>query len=1502
MPRRGGEADKFGNRYEGLWTVDAVLDLIDEDYVALEVERVGEEAGGIEFVRTDHSGAEEYHSIKRQHARGNWTVSRLRGEEVLGHLFAKAMSGADAVFSSGTSATKFEELIQCATQFASFETFARRISDNAELSADFYDRIVPICSDDEGASYEALKRLKVRVKNEPELRRDVERRIRSTFRMESGTPLDPRAVRLLIGDLVLDRLGNPLTRRSYLDELAAGGVVPSRWAGDAVVEDSIRRRNRTYISGVHALHINRTEISRQEAVVALDALLEQNKSVMIEGAAGSGKSSVVAQVVEQVTKRDVPCLVVNLDSLNQETDTSAQALGTNRGLPDSPAISLGEFAGAQPCVLVIDQLDALSVVSARQQWAWEALYELLDEARKYTEMRVLFACRSFDLEQDARLRRLADDPERVERIRVEALAEGTIRNAIAASGISSTALTDEQLEILSTPLHLYLFLEASPSEAVNFGAPGDLFDAFWRRKARAVMGRLSGPQSLWESAIAAVCKELSDRESLVAPEHALDDQRLTLEMMASEGVLTVRDGEVRFFHESFFDYCFGRTFFATENDRDLVEWLSHDQQALFRRSQVRQVLAFLRRDSHDRRRYLRTLAGLLTDPRVRFHIKKLVLDWLRSLNDPTPEEWTSVEGAADGLGAPRWAAVRNSAPWFDVLFAMGRWDDWLGADQATADQAIHLLGMPDVLDTRGERVASLVQRHRDDSPEWRERSWMIAAVGHGYDSPKMQQLLLELIALGPNDGAVSERTKRIDLSVMLYRLSGETPSFGPVVIGSWLDREFDVATLSTGETGVADQTTITIDSHSIGLCAKSAPREFVRELFPRIVDRERKNPTQRLSEPSPSGVGVERLGEILIGAMIHEAQHDPKELDIVLEDHTFDESKWTEAAALRTWSANGSRYADRIVRFVLAKHERRLRFQYDISRGGSDSFAGITRTAIAAASPFCSPDLFEALERAVVFFTPDWERRDRRVGRTELALLRALPNNRIAESTRRRIQELERKFRDAREYGAPEPLREDIGLRTDSPIPERAHSLMTDDQWLAAMRRYPDDSTRVRKGAFIGSATELSYGLERETRRSPTRFAELAERMNGSYNRAYFRAIIRGLTIDEKGTSSGQAHGQTCLVLRRIAELGINLPSAEIASAAHIIAHGGLPDDIVQWLCQIALDDPDPEEDDWLEPDEATGPMTQAMNSARGLAAMAVSRLLFADRMHWQSLRPTIERLVTDPVLAVRSVAVSSLLAVIDHERKEAFALFERLADGADTIMGSCDVERFLHFAIFRDYSAIRPHLIGMLVSTSASAVRVAGRQLTVAALHLDSELARSDQNLAVNARGEARVGAAEIYVANLADPTVGTACQAHLRDLFDDDNEAVRAAAREWWRSLSANDLASSQSLLADYAQSRAFEEHNTSVILHRLREATAPLPIELCGLADRAVAQFGPKASSIQYAEAGVARGLSELMIRLHEQTNPEQRSRVLDSIDGMLRADFHGLQENLELHATR
>ena len=142
MPRRGGEADKLGNRYEGLWAVDAALDLIDGEYVDLTVEAIGDEAAGVEFVRTGRSDVLEYHSIKRQQGNGNWALSSLvkagpTGRSILGDLVAKVDSGSDGVFSSGTSASELTELIEHARATDSFEEFDARIRQNAKRSGQF---------------------------------------------------------------------------------------------------------------------------------------------------------------------------------------------------------------------------------------------------------------------------------------------------------------------------------------------------------------------------------------------------------------------------------------------------------------------------------------------------------------------------------------------------------------------------------------------------------------------------------------------------------------------------------------------------------------------------------------------------------------------------------------------------------------------------------------------------------------------------------------------------------------------------------------------------------------------------------------------------------------------------------------------------------------------------------------------------------------------------------------------------------------------------------------------------------------------------------------------------------------------------------------------------------------------------------------------------------------------------------------------------------------------
>ena len=250
MPRTGGEADKFGNRYESLWAVDAVLDLITGDYLALTFEPIRDEAAGIEFFGTRPEGIREYHSIKRQQSEGNWTVSRLTqqqgstGRSILGDLVEKIAQGAEGVFSSGTSASELEEMSDRAKSSSSIEEFRSRVKSNDRLSGHFTTRINSLCNGDETAAYQALKRLHVRTKNESELRKDVERRIRSMFRAGTGGPIDATTAHLLVADFLIDSLGQTLTASPIHAYLAGHGILPSQLADNDGVAQRIRQLNR----------------------------------------------------------------------------------------------------------------------------------------------------------------------------------------------------------------------------------------------------------------------------------------------------------------------------------------------------------------------------------------------------------------------------------------------------------------------------------------------------------------------------------------------------------------------------------------------------------------------------------------------------------------------------------------------------------------------------------------------------------------------------------------------------------------------------------------------------------------------------------------------------------------------------------------------------------------------------------------------------------------------------------------------------------------------------------------------------------------------------------------------------------------------------------------------------------------------------------------------------------------------------------------------------------
>ena len=515
------------------------------------------------------------------------------------------------------------------------------------------------------------------------------------------------------------------------------------------------------------LYIDGRELPRVEADHAFSHLM-QKRRVLLAGGAGHGKSVVAVQVVERARREGWPTLVLAADRL-PAVDTVHQ-LGDVLDLPDSPTTVLGAVAAGGDALLVIDQLDAVSVVSGRHPERLGVVTDLLTQATSYPRVRVLLVCRQFDLDNDRELRAVAGAAESVV-VPVGVLDEWVVRQVLGDADLEAE-LPPTVMRLLVVPLHLAIFVELARAGAEDLAGVRtltDLYNRYWDAKRQACRAARNG-QDDWLAVIERLADRMSDRQELAVPKAVLDDLDQQVKVMASNGVLMVDQARIAFFHETFFDYCFARL--LIKNGASLRELLTSTEQDLFRRAQVRQLLVYER--ATDRQRYQQDVGWLLSAAEVRLHLKALVVALLEAVSDPTREEWAILQPLADDAGSPLqlrcWQALRGNPAWFPVLQAAGAWRPWLdSADAKVADRAVWALaGMAGVYP---EETAELVGRLRNTAWPARVRAFLWLASVHAGHVPS--GLLREAISEGLYD-----TVQHNDLWSVMHRLANRAQPSG----------------------------------------------------------------------------------------------------------------------------------------------------------------------------------------------------------------------------------------------------------------------------------------------------------------------------------------------------------------------------------------------------------------------------------------------------------------------------------------------------------------------------------------------------------------------------------------------------------------------------------------------------------------------------------------------------------------------------------------------------
>lgn len=1480
IPRAGGEADKIGNRYEALWTARQLLYVLAGQITAITVEPLGDLGDGAEFI-LERRTATEAHQVKRQLGSANeWTLGKLQAKGVLAAARRHVEAGREFHFISLIPSQQVEGLAGRARETSDLESFLKHMLTNKELISGF-DYLSDLkCYGSQQAAWTVLRGLHVRCLDERDLR--DQNAALANLLLEGAPGL--LAMTGLI-DIVQQYPGHRLDIDTLERLLPEYGLSRAQLIGSVSLSDRIEALLASWKAGVGHERFQ-PPIARGETTQIVDLLNADTRALLVTGAAGGGKSAVMYDVVSCFEELGWRVLPIRLDRTGSCATTIE--LGKHVDLGVSPVTALAAVSQDKPSLLVIDQLDAVSLVAGRAPETFDAIASLVREAQAFPEMRVLLACRAFDTANDHRIRSLAkllsEDP-----ISVAPLDEEQVRAAVSAMGLSPETLRNRQIALLRSPLNLVLLSTiADQDDALTFGSDKDLFDAYWRHKHRDCrQGRKPTPR--FKEVISVLAVEMSRRQRLSVPLSVLDDDDLLLDagVLESEHVI-VRDGnQFAFFHESFFDYAFARQWIS--RGENLTAFLRSGNQELFRRGQVRQILDHLYSEDHDR--FLNEVSELLTSAEIRFHIKHVVLAVLRSLPSPTEHDWRTVEhliATQPDIESRLWLGLRT-APWVKRLTANGILSQWLASsDSAQNSQAIEVMAgaIAEGLDDIATLIAPHVGRH-PQYPDWLRWFARFAKV---YKSRPFFELIITSVRRGEYNGRDRE------LWTSVYGLGTQQPVWATELLSAFLSERpgaFDLE--GSGKIEVLLSTEHAL-IELIDKAATFAPGEFCAALIPymlRVMSATEIDATARPVDdrhfavelaygPSPLHKAQGALFDGAVRALQALIKQSPEHADPLLNTLAADPHESAQCLLYRALQPSAADYAEQAAAWLMEGEHR-------FFGGNSSNRVWAARELVQAISTHISLRTHEQLEQVILGVRAPWDRRGQRWH--QFCLLSALDEARLSTTGRRRLGELQRRFADA--PAAPQGV---VVVRTQPPISPAAAVHMTDENWLQAMAKHATDSS---PSDALGGADELAGVLQNSAAEDPARFARLSLRLTAAVHPAYPRAVLFGLAQAKSPAPVSEA----LAAIRHLAGLELAETDEWLAHPLGRYLDEDLPDDIIELLLSKALNAASSKEDVWSTPGHNGQPFyggdihTNGINTGRGRTAQILGDLLVRDTTGHRTalVAPKLRQMAGDPSVAVRSCVAHLIAASLRHARGEAVSAFEDLAQADDRLLATRPLTMLMGYVANGDVERVAP-VISRMLASDYDEVRQSGGYLAV---HAGLQLDRVDllQTVATSQDVPIKTGVAMAAAGYLPHTNNAQKASELLISLANDDDEDVREQVASAAASLRGHSLRPFASVLTTLTASASFEKALPQLLI-TLAEARDKIDDLIADTAQRFIDLFGSASPDVSRSAAGEAREVMELVLRAYAQAaTHDARITALNLIDQLLAAEAFGIEELVE-----
>ena len=386
-------------------------------------------------------------------------------------------------------------------------------------------------------------------------------------------------------------------------------------------------------SGLENSHINRPEVEQISTWILSEETDKTKNTALVVGVAGCGKSVIMRDILLSCQDSNIPVLGLKSD---KQKGLSLQELTNDLNFTTPIVDSIRQITASHDrVVLLIDQIDALSQYLSANRGYISTYIQLISSLQSNKKVKIIISTRKFDLDNDPSINGFKKS---CDIFLIGTLTDSQVNVILERMGISQTSINKQLYELIKTPIHLDLFCRIYNNVTdINLVTNTyDLYHMFWENKIiRSYSNRNKIIKLLFE-----ISQDMYVKQELIVNDRKYIDVYCDeLDFLKSQNVLIASTTDICFFHQSFYDFVYARSFVS--NGGDVLNYINNHSQAITIRASLKIVLSYLR--EYNFIEYINTIRKILLGDSNRFHIQYLVYSILGSEENPTINEMSFVE-------------------------------------------------------------------------------------------------------------------------------------------------------------------------------------------------------------------------------------------------------------------------------------------------------------------------------------------------------------------------------------------------------------------------------------------------------------------------------------------------------------------------------------------------------------------------------------------------------------------------------------------------------------------------------------------------------------------------------------------------------------------------------------------------------------------------------------------------------------------------------------------